>query len=250
MKIRFGRDGVAAVVLASALASAAFAQQQDGEAQFNAGLTHLREGRATLALEEFRKAIRINGKNPYFQKALGICYMQMGRFPEAVDALRRALQINPYYVDARNDLGSALLMAGKREEGKAELLAAFNDPTNPTPEISARNLGQAYLQEKRWPDAASWFRSSLGRNPQLIDAHLGLADALLAQNRTEEAVRAMEDAVKSSPNEPALLVALGEAYFRAGRFHDAQTRLEEAKAKDPTGKASQKADALLKQFGK
>jgi Flp pilus assembly protein TadD len=244
------QNGIAAVVLASALASAGLAQSQDGEAQFNSALTHLREGRATLALEDFKKAIRLNGKNAYFYKGIGICYMELKRFPEAVDALRRALQLNPYYVDARNDLGSALLMAGKREEGKAELLAAFNDPTNPTPEISARNLGQAYLEEKRWPEAASWFRSSVGRNPQLTDAHLGLSDALLAQNRTEEAVRAMEDAVKGSPNDPALLVALGEAYLRAGRMHDAQARLEEAKAKDRTGAATRKADALLKQFGK
>lgn len=249
MKSRFLWVGLAALVLWAAAAPAP-AQQQDGEAHFNSALTHMREGRATLALDEFKKAIRINGKNAYFYKGLGICYMQLRRYPEAVEALRRALQLNPYYVDARNDLGTALLVQGKREEGKAELLAAFNDPTNPTPEISARNLGQAYLEEKRWPDAASWFRSSLARNPQLVDAHLGLADALLAQNRTDEAVRAMEEAVKTVPEEPALLVSLGEAYYRAGRFHDAQARLEEAKAKDKTGAVSRKADALLKQFSK
>ena len=38
--------------------------------------------------------------------------------------------------------------------------------------------------------------------------------------------------------------------FRAGRFHDAQERLAEAKAKDRNGAATRKADALLKQFGK
>jgi uncharacterized protein HemY len=60
----------------------------------------------------------------------------------------------------------------------------------------------------------------------------------------------MEDAVKAAPEEPALLVTLGEAYYRAGRFHDAQARLEEAKAKDRNGAITQKADALLKQFNK
>lgn len=246
MKTGTLRMGLLAVVLAAG--ATAGAQQQDGESHFNSGLTHLREGRSSLALDEFKKAIKQNGKNPYFYKGLGVCYLQMRRFPDAVAALRRALQLNPYYVDARNDLGTALLMSGKRDEGKAELLAAFNDPTNPTPEVSARNLGQAYLEEKRWPDATSWFRSSLGRNPQLVDAHLGLADALLAQGRSEEAVRAMEEAIKAVPDEPALLVALGEAYYRAGRFHDARARLEEAKSKDRTGALSQKADALLKQF--
>ena len=242
------RAGFVAAVLAAA--AWAGAQTQDGEAHFNNGLTHLREGRSSLALDEFKQAIKQNGKNPYFYKGLGVCYLQMGRYPDAVSALRRSLQLNPYYVDARNDLGTALLMSGKREEGKAELLAAFNDPTNPTPEISARNLGQAYLEEKRWNEAASWFRSSVGRNPQLVDSHLGLSDALHGQGRTEEAVRAMEEAVRAVPDQPALLVALGEAYYRAGRFHEARERLEEAKTKDRTGAVAAKADALLKQFGK
>ncbi|HET8646133.1 MAG TPA: tetratricopeptide repeat protein, partial [Vicinamibacteria bacterium] len=146
--------------------------------------------------------------------------------------------------------GTALVMSGKRDEGKAELLAAFNDPTNPAPEISAHNLGKAYLAEKRWPDAASWFKSSVGRNSLMADAHLGLNEALLAQGRTEEAVRAMEEAIKAVPDSPDLLVGLGEAYFRAGRFHDARARLEEAKAKDRTGAIVPKADAVLKQFTK
>lgn len=248
MKTGTVRTGLTLVVLLAA--GAAGAQQGDGEAHFNSGLNHLREGRAPLALEEFKKAVKQNGKNPYFHKGLGVCYLKLGRFGDAVSALRRALQLNPYYVDARNDLGTALLMSGRRDEGKAELLAAFNDPTNPTPELSARNLGLAYLEEKRWPDAASWFRSSVGRNPQLVDAHLGLGEALLAQGRSEEAVRAMEEAVKAVPDDPALLVGLGEAYYRSGRFHDARKTLEEAKSKDRTGSVTRKADDLLRQFGK
>jgi Flp pilus assembly protein TadD len=236
---------VAALLLA---ASAPARAQSDGEASFNQGLTHMREGRPGMALDDFKRAIKQDGKNAYFYKGLGVCYLQLGRAGDAVSALRKALQINPYYVDARNDLGSALLLSGKREEGKAELLTAFNDPTNPTPELSARNLGAAFMEEKRWGEAANWFRSSLSRNPQLVDASLGLSDALLAQGRNEEAVRAVEEALKTTPDQPALLVALGEAYYRVGRFHEARDKLEEAKLKDRTGAVSKKADALLKQI--
>jgi superkiller protein 3 len=237
----------AAFVLAVASSSPA---QSDGEAYFNQGITHMREGRPQLALEDFKKAVKQDGKNAYFYKGLGVCYLQLGRANDAVSAFRRALQINPYYADARNDLGTALLVAGKRDAGKAELLAAFNDPTNPAPEISARNLGSAYLEEKRWPEAVTWFRSSLIRNPQLVDSSLGLCDALLAQGRADEAVRAMEDAAKLNPEMPAVLVSLGEAYYRVGRLHEARAKIEEAKLKDRTGAIAPKADALLKQFDK
>ena len=45
--------------------------------------------------------------------------MQLGKYDDAVEAFRKALEINPYYVDVRNDLGTALLLSGKRTEGKA-----------------------------------------------------------------------------------------------------------------------------------
>ena len=44
-----------------------FAKGTDPEASFNAGLNHLREGRATMAVDEFKKAVRQDGKNAYFQ---------------------------------------------------------------------------------------------------------------------------------------------------------------------------------------
>jgi Flp pilus assembly protein TadD len=239
---------LAAVTVLAALSAGA--QQQDGEGHFNIGLNHLREGRDSLALEEFKKAVRLDGKNPYFHKALGLCYMQMRKYGDAVGALKKALQLNPYYVDARNDLGTALILSGKREEGKAELLAAFNEPTNPSPELSARNLGQAYLEERRFQESASWFSSALGRNKQLVDAHLGLAESLLGLSRLDEAQRTLEEAVKAHPDNPQLLLALGETYYRVGRFSEARARLEEARTKDRNGAVSRRVAELLKQFAK
>ena len=237
-------------VLAAAAVPARAQSAQEGEAHFNIGLTHLREGRAALAQEEFRKALKSDSKNPYFHKALGISYMQLRKYPEAIEAFRTALKLNPYYVDVRNDLGTALLYAGKRDEGKAELLAAFNEPTNPTPDISARNLGQAYLEEKNFNEAASWFRSSLGRNNKALDSHLGLAEALQGMSRIDEAQRSLEDSLKVLPNQPSLLLALGQAYYAAGRFNEARARLEEARNRDNGGAVSRRADELLKQFAK
>jgi Tfp pilus assembly protein PilF len=247
------RVRAAVAILAAVLAGAGPARAQtaqDGEGHFQIGLTHLREGRTALALEELKKAIKIDGKNPYFYKALGVCYMQLGKNGDAVDALRTSLKLNPYYADARADLGTALIGAGKRDEGKAELLTAFNDPTNPTPDQTARNLGQAYLEEKNFSEAASWFRSSLTRNNKVLDAHLGLAEALQGMSRGDDALHALEDSVKAMPAEPQLLLALGQTYYGAGRFNEARTMLEEARSKDPNGPIGKRATELLTQFAK
>jgi protein O-GlcNAc transferase len=233
------------------LAVPAFAQapppaKSDGEANFLAGLTHLQENRPALAVEEFKKAIKLDPKSPYSHKGLGIAYTQLRKYPEAIEALRKALELNPYYVDVRNDLGTALIVSGKREEGKAEFLAAYNDPTNPRPELTSYNLANAYLEERKYPDAANWFRTSLGRNKSNPEAYLGLSDALLAMGQPEQAVGPLEAGLKEIPNHVGLLAALGEAYYRAGKFPEAKSRLEEAARRDPVGASGRRAMDLLK----
>lgn len=252
------------VALTVALAPVALAWQgkepnAQAEITFNTGLTHLREGRTELALESFKKAISRDPKNPYFHKALGIAYSQLAdqcppsdsrcRLPklaEAVSAARKALELNPYYVDARNDLGIWLLRSGRREEGRRELLTAYEDPTNPTPEHSARNLGQAFMEDKNPVQAQVWFSTAVQRNKNYADAYLSLAEALLAQNKVDEAVSQLETGVKENPDDAGLMLALGQAYHRAGRLSDARSRWEKAAAKDPAGPAGRRALELLR----
>jgi Flp pilus assembly protein TadD len=241
--------------------SAAIAQpvRPDPDAAFNAGLAHLRDGRPAVALEEFRRAVKIDPKNALYYKGLSVAYGQLAdlcppadegcrqdKLKDAVAAARKGLELNPLYVDIHNDLGTALLKSGKRDEGKRELLTAFNDATNPSPEVSSRNLGQANFEERNYADAINWFRTSIARNKAYPDPYLGLADSLLATGRQDEALLALEAGIKEAPTHPGLLLALGEAYQRAGRLNDARTRLEEAARKDPTGVAGRRAQVLLK----
>ena len=227
-------------------AARALSQSADGEARFSTGLMHLREGRLDLAIDEFKKAVKADPKNPYFEKGLGQAYAAKRRWNDAIESFRRALELNPYYVDVRNDLGTALILAGQREAGRKEFLTAFGDPTNPTPEISARNLGQAYYEDKNYAEAASWFRTSVGRNKSYADAYLGLADALVASGRPEDALVQLETGAKEIPDDADIMVALGQAYLKAGRFTEARAKLEAAVRKDPSSAAGRRATQLLK----
>jgi Flp pilus assembly protein TadD len=249
----------AMLLLSSATLLVAQQPKLDGEARFNNALAHLREGRLEMALDEFKGAIKEDPKNPYFYKGLGVAYSSLAdrckddgcrqaQLKEATAAARKALELNPFYVDARNDLGTALLRSGRREEGRKELLAAFNDPTNPSPEMTARNLGQSYLEDKNLSQALNWFQTSVARNKGYADAWLGLADVLVSQGRIDEAVVQLQQAAKELPQDWSVLLALGEAYYRAGRFAEARPQLETVAAKDPGGPAGRRAAALLQKF--
>jgi Tfp pilus assembly protein PilF len=240
---------VALVAAASSLPGTSAAQTQpDAETSFNSGLQHLRDNRPEMAVEDFKRAVKLDDKSPYFQKGLGLAYSQLRKYDEAIAAFRRALVINPYYVDVRNDLGAALVLSGKRTEGRAEWVAAYNEPTNPTPDLSARNLGQSYLEENNFQESASWFRSSLGKNPKQVDAYTGLAAALSGLQRPEEAIPLLEGALKEAPGETDLLLALGDVLYRAGRFSEARARLDEVIKKDANSPAGRRAQEMLKHF--
>ena len=61
-------------LLAAPPGPAAAQGELDAESHFNAGLMHLREGRAKLALAEFKQATKKDKKNPYFYKGLGLAH--------------------------------------------------------------------------------------------------------------------------------------------------------------------------------
>jgi len=237
---------VTVAMLAGHPPAAAVESAGEAEARFNSGVAHLKGGRPALALEDFKKAVKEDSNNPYFHKGLGQAYAAMNRFKDAVAAFRKALALNPYYVDVRNDLGMALISSGKREEGKKEFLAAFNDPTNPSPELTSWNLGSAYFEERNYVQALEWFRTSLAKS-KTAPAYFGLATSLQKLGRHDEALAELEAGVKEFPDNAGLLLSLGEAYYQAGRFGEARDRLEDAARKDPRG-AGTRANELLKNF--
>ena len=238
-----------AAALCLALCGAiAHAQGSDAEVSFNAGLEHLRQGHPAQALEEMRHATKQNPKNAYFQKGLGQALLALGQPGDAIAAFRKALDLNPYYVDVRNDLGTALLLAGQREEGKRELLKVYNEPMNPRPDITARNIGQAYFDEKDYANALTWFQTSAQKNKRFPEAYTGISAPLVALGRVDEAITQLEEALSATSENVDVLLTLGETYYRAGRFAEARKRLERVAQKDAASPSGQRATELLKNF--
>ena len=237
------------LVLGSGLLSAQ-SFNAEAEARFNVGMTHLREGRIDMAIDTIKQAIKADPKNAFFYSALGTAYAAKQKWNDAIEAYRKALELNPYFSNVRNELGAALILSGKRDEGKKEFLTLFSDPTNPTPEMTARNLGQCYLEEKNYSEALNWYRSSITRAKNYPDAYLGAADALLGLGKLEEAIQTLEAGQREMSDNAQINLALGEVYLKAGRLSEARQRLETAARRDASGLAGRRALDLLKDLPK
>jgi Tfp pilus assembly protein PilF len=234
------------IVLVCVASTLSAQSSPEAESRFSAGITHLREGRVDYAVEELKAAVKADPKNPYFRKGLGQAYSAKRSWGDAIAEFKKALELNPYYADVRNDLGMALINSGDRDGGKKELVAAYSDPMNPTPEITAYNLGFAFAEEGAQGDAVNWYRTSISRNKTNPSPYIALADVLLRGGRIDEAVAQLEAGVAAVPEDPALLLALGQAYFKAGRFTEARERFEETLRRDPAGPSGRAAAEQLK----
>ena len=141
-------------------------------------------------------------------------------------------------------------MSGDRDGGKKEFLSAFSDPMNPAPEISAYNLGRAFMEEKNYGEATNWFRSAINRNKAYSAPYLLLAETMVASGRNEETVALLEAGAQEVPNDPDLLLGLARAYLKVGRLAEARTKLDEAVKADPSGAVGHAAADQLKTLPK
>lgn len=229
---------------------AADPKKAEAELAFNTARTYLESGRPELAANEFKKAIALNDKDYFAYKGLGLAYARLGKPGDAEKVLRKCLDINPDFADARNDLGAVLATQKRMEEARKEWLAAFASPFNPTPETTADNLATSYLEEQNYAEARRWFQTSIQKNTTYARAHIGLAATFTQLNQADAALSHLEQAAPATSNDAGVLLALGDAYFRAGRYKEARSTLDAAIKQDPASPAAKRAADMLRHFPK
>ncbi|MBX7187075.1 MAG: tetratricopeptide repeat protein [Vicinamibacteria bacterium] len=241
----------------------ALAQDPDAEMRFGAAVRLLRDGFPDRALVEIEAALKKEPDNAFYLKGMSVAYSQLAdkckpndsgcrnnNLKKAIDAAQKALIANPDYVDARNDLGIALLRLGKRTDGKAELAKAFADPQCPTPEVTAWNLGQAFFEEKEYNEAMTWFQAAVNKNKTLAAGYVSIAEILVILGQADAAIAQLEVGMKEASGNSAVQLALGDAYLKAGRFQDARAAYEGVIKKDPAGPSGRQAMMRLKEIAK
>jgi tetratricopeptide (TPR) repeat protein len=96
-------------------------------------------------------------------------------------------------------------------------------------------LGLFHLQRRDLPRAEAAYREALRLNPQLVPAHLNLADLLRGQGREDEARQALQAALAVAPDHGATLHALGLLETRTGNKTQALDYLRRAAAVESDG---------------
>ncbi len=149
------------------------------------GADALRRGDPAAAVELISAAIRSNAREPVFHFFLGQALQEKGDLPGALSAYNFALDLAPHFSSAMFRRATALMAL--QQVPKA--LDNFRQALKTDPELGRSCLQQAYTYKNNDElDAArNLLRITLEFHPHMREAHVALANVLLAQEHYSEA---------------------------------------------------------------
>lgn len=187
------------------------------------------------SLAEFTEGAKYHTPSAFDLKIVALDYVLLNDYVDADKWLTRSLQWEPKDADAWYYLGRA-----KYNENRfADAVQCFQQALKLDPKsvkaqdnlgLSYQGLGQTDAAIAAYQTAIAWQSDSAIKNAGPL---LDLGILLMEQNRTQEAVPYLTQAVTIAPKEPRHHEELGKAYMRLEEWQKAQAELETAVALSP-----------------
>jgi len=171
----------------------------------------------------------------------------MNNFDGAVVQLKKAVEMAPQRPGTHYKLGNAYLglsdLDSAMEQFRAELAI---DPANCR---AWWKTGTVVLQKNGSPDEAlTDINRAFSMCPNLTEARVDRARALVKLNRNAEAAADLETAVKADPAEPSTHFLLARVYRALGRTQEAQAEMQTFSKLDASARAAtaERAQQVIK----
>ena len=155
----------------------------------------------TLAMAEryATAALKLDDTVPAVHFGISFVYERRKRFDDAVEAARRAVELDTNYADGYAQLASALIQAGRPEDGLAAIETAMRlNPARPFFYLDV--LGRANFMLGRYAESAEIYEEVVRTNPGFISGHRGLAAAYAYLGRIEDAEWEAEEILVLQPD--------------------------------------------------
>ncbi len=178
-----------------------------------------RAGRLPQARAWLERSFALEPGAPEVLNNLGTVRQELGDYAGAVNCFEQALARDPSDATRMSNLGNALVLAGRVDQGIAQLEAALRIAPELT--LTRMNLAQVHAQRAR---------------------------DLQARGQSTDAIGEWESAVKLQPGDAALRNSLGTALGRAGRVRDALGQFEEAVRLNPADESARQNAAKARQY--
>jgi tetratricopeptide (TPR) repeat protein len=211
------------------------AHPDSADAQFFLGLVLFKQGNPKESLSEYTKGARHRDPSAADLKIVALNYVLLADYASADHWLTKSVERNPKDSQGWYYLGRAKYNENRFDEALAALKECLKlDPKNVKAED---NLGLSHQALGHTPEAFTAFHNAIAWQAQLLKKNSGpfinMGSLLLEQNKVEEALPYLSEAVEISPEEARSHEQLGKAYSRQNDLEKAQVELERAVSLTP-----------------
>ncbi len=224
-----GTDGSARLALLYARLASAL-QPNNADALLLIGDLLTTQGQYDLALAAYDAVpatapLALNAKT-----GRALTLRAQGDLDGAIATLRAAVELKPEGISLWKTLGDVLRQNGDLAGARRAYTTAID--LLPAPDIRAAwqlYYARAVTEHRadNWPAAETDFRRALALNPDQADVLNYLGYSLVDQGvKLDEALGMIETAAAANPQSGAIADSLGWAYYRLGRYEEAEAAME------------------------
>jgi O-antigen biosynthesis protein len=181
---------------------------------FKQAETYKTQGEWQQAIACYREAIAINPKSVTAYQQWGEALLSLEQWEEAIDIYHRSLKINPDFDWSYYNLGEALSQLERWEEA----IIAYQQGLDLNPNLPSiyKKLANTFYQRavvdresildyyrnliKVNPEEVSFYHQALELQPQDAQLYLGLGNALVVNNKLDQAIVAYQMALQLQPD--------------------------------------------------
>ena len=195
------------------------------------GVIHAGRYEYTSAVDCYEKALAIA---PQFVDAinnLGSALHKLQRPEEAVQRFAQVIKLQPRDADAYYNLGNVLLSNDQPEEAIVHFQQAIE--FRPLYPPAHYQLGNALRLSGEENHAITSYRNAISMSPKLIDAHINIGEILYNQKDYASAIECFLDALDIQPDHPGIRRKLGLSQLNIGARDEAIASFQAYLAMDP-----------------
>lgn len=152
----------------------------------------------------------------------GEIFENEGKYSEAAEQFRQAISKNPHALDLHFSLGRALLMSSHSPDSLVQAQREFEAELalNPGDAVAEYEIAEILVSEQKSSEAIPHLQHAINLDPRFPEALIALAKLKLGTRQENDAIRLLEQAVHLEPKSEAAHYSLMIAYRDAGRMED------------------------------